>query len=161
MKKKLLIMKRSIFAFAIAGSMFLVSCGKEEENNNNEGTEQPDESQEEEAAESPIIGTWQMTGFDDGYEPSAEEQAMHDEELQELIRNTEYVFGEDGSLKVKTSMLGVIIEYEETYSIDGETLITTSEEGEAPPFNFTVSDSKLVMIQKDREYTIKSTFKRE
>jgi hypothetical protein len=101
-----------------------------------------------------------LTGFDDGYEPSAEEQAMRDKGLQELIKNTEYVFGEDGSLKIKTSMLGKIIEYEETYSIDGETLITASEEGEARPFNFTVSDSELVMIQKDREYTIKSTFKR-
>ncbi|MFT6245936.1 MAG: hypothetical protein ACJA0U_000620 [Salibacteraceae bacterium] len=153
-------MKKSIFAFAIAGSMFLVSCGMEEENNNNEETEQPEESQDE-AAEPTIIGTWQMTGFDDGYEPSAEEQAMNDKGLEELIKNTVYVFGEDGSLIVKTSMLGTIIEYEETYSIDGETLIMTSEEGEARPFNITVSDSELIMIQKDREYTIKSIFKRE
>lgn len=153
-------MKKTIFTFAFAGSMFFVSCGMEEENQNNEGTEQSDESQDE-AAEPTIVGTWQMTGFDDGYEPSAEEKAMHDETLKELIKNTEYIFGEDGSLKVTTSMLGRIIEYEETYSIDGETLITTSEEGEAPPFNFTVSGSELVLIQKDREYTIKSTFKRE
>ena len=153
-------MKKSIFAFAIAGSMFLVSCGTEEENNNNEGIGQSEESQDE-TAEPTIIGTWQMTGFDDGYEPSAEEQEMRDKGLQELIKNTEYVFGEDGSLKVKTSMLGKIIEYEETYTIDGETLITTSKEGEAPPFNIIVSDSELVMVQKDREYTLKSTFKRQ
>jgi hypothetical protein len=49
-------MKKTIFAFAIAGSMFLVSCGTEEENNSNEGTEQSGESQDE-AAEPAIIGT--------------------------------------------------------------------------------------------------------
>lgn len=155
-------MKKTIFAFAVAGSMFLVSCGTEDESTNNKGTDQSAEKMQDgdEATESTLVGTWQQTGLDMGVEVPADEQEMYEKTKKETIDNTEYVFNKDGSFKLKTWMLGTIINYEGTYSVDGE-MLTTTLDGEDVLFNFTVSDSELVTTQEYGEETMKFTYKRK
>ena len=149
-------MKKTMFAFAVIGSMFLVSCGGAEEDNNQEGTEQQDDK----AAAPSIVGTWQQTGMDMGMEIPEDQKEMYEKTINETVKNTQYTFGEDKSFKVKSMMLGKVINYEGTYSIEGDEL-TTTEEGEDTKFKFTVSESELVISQEDRGATIKLTFKRQ
>jgi hypothetical protein len=155
-------MNKTIFAFAITAFIFLVSCSPKEESNNNERTEQPAEEKQDrnEAAEPTIVGTWQQTDLDMGVETPADERAMFDKTKRETIDNTEYVFGKDGSLKLKTSMLGTIVKYEGAYLVDNGTFITTLDGGDIS-VNYTVSDSEFVTTQEYRGAIMKMTFKRK
>jgi outer membrane lipoprotein-sorting protein len=154
-------MNKTIFAFTITASMFLVSCGTKEENNNNETEQSVEEKQDRnEVVEPTLVGTWQQTDLDMGVETPADEQAMFDKTKRETINHTEYVFGKDGSLKLKTWMLGTIVKYEGTYSVDNGTLITTLD-GEDVSFNYTVSDSEFVTTQEYQGAIMKMTFTRK
>ncbi|GEM_PF-6559261 len=156
-------MKKTLFVFTVAGALSLVSCNSaEEENNNNEETQQSSEENqdEEENSEPSIVGTWQQSGFDMGVEIPAEEQEMYEKTVKETIDNTKYTFNEDGSYKVNTWMLGKGVEYEGTYSIDGEKLMTT-QDGEEVSFDFSVSDTELVLKQEDQGAVMTMTFERK
>ena len=77
-------MKKSIYAFAIMSSLFLVSCGGDsDESSSAEGTEKTAEGAEKEAGPS-IVGTWKLTDADMGMEIPAEQQEMYDAMMKQL-----------------------------------------------------------------------------
>lgn len=155
-------MKKTFFSFAIIGASLLASCSAEVEETENEGTEQTSEnSQEDAATDGPsIVGTWQQTGLDMGVEIPATEQEMFEETQKATIENTSYTFSADGTFQLKTWMLGRTVEYGGTYTAEGDVLNTTVE-GEETSFNYSITDSELVITQEDGEATITMTFERQ
>jgi uncharacterized lipoprotein NlpE involved in copper resistance len=149
-------MKKTLFAFALVGSVLFVSCNNAEENAG-EGTEQ----NADEGKEAPsIVGTWQMSDMDMGIEIPAEELEMYEQTVKETSENTKYTFNADGTFKVNTMMLSRPVDYAGTYTAEGETLSMTEEGAEPVEFGFKVTDTELIVTQEDRGATITMTFER-
>ncbi len=157
-------MKKTLFTFAIMGSLALASCSVEvETDETTDEVEQTDEVNDEAEDESSasIVGDWALTDFDPGGEVPAEELEMFEKTKQQMIEVTRYTFNEDGSMHVKTSMLGSTIEYDQTYRVEGDQLISIEESGDEIPFTHTVSDDELVIKQDNGGTIMTMTFARQ
>lgn len=155
-------MKKSLFAFALVGSIFLGSCTNQEENTDIEDTEQDaaEPKEEKDISETMLVGTWQQTELTMGEEIPEEELEMLEKTIKETVENTSYIFADDGSYKVNTWMLGRTVQYAGTYSTNGETL-TLSDKDEDVSFTFSISESELTLLQDDEGTVITQVFERK
>ncbi|MDB2657135.1 lipocalin family protein [Crocinitomicaceae bacterium] len=155
-------MKKTIYAFAVISSMFLVSCGSDSaEDASGEGTEQSKEDGKEDEASGPsIVGDWKLTDLDMGMEIPEEQKAMFEGIIQEMKDNTLYSFTADGKIIMNTFVMNEKMTQEGTYSLDGEKLTVTMD-GQAKEQNIKLTENSLTFSEEDRGTTMTMTFNRK
>lgn len=152
-------MKKTIYAFAVMSSLFLVSCGGDNADDaSGEGKEKTEEGAEKEAGTS-IVGTWKLTDADMGMEIPEEQQEMYDAMMKQLKDNTSYTFNEDGTM-ISNTFVGEPLEQKGTYKLDGDKL-SVDMEGRTDSIKIDLSEETLVMYIEDGGRTMTMTFARK
>lgn len=155
-------MKKTFFAFAVVGSLFLVSCGGTEgDDTNGEGTEETqDETQDEEEETGPsIVGEWKLTDFDMGMEVPEGQEEMFAEMKQQLLDNTSYEFKEDGTMTASMYVMDAVETKDGTYKMEGDKLMVSMDE-EEDAIDYTLDDNTLVMMIEEGGQVMTMTFTR-
>ena len=153
-------MKKTIYAFAVISSMFLVACGSDNAEGSDESGEKKEQSggEEKEDASGPsIAGEWQLSDFDMGMEIPEEQKAMFDEMMEEMKANTTMTFNADGTFSSKQSAMGEVTEESGTYKLDGNKLTTTSN-GKTESLDVELKDNTMTIKVEDRGQTMTMTF---
>lgn len=155
-------MKKTIYAFAVISSMFLVACGSDNAEGSDESGEKKEQTgdDKEEASGPSIVGTWGLSDMDMGMEIPEEQQEMFDAMMEEMKANTTYVFTEDGKITMNTFAMGESMTQEGTYELDGNTLKTTVD-GQSTEQEVKITDKTMSFSIEERGTTMSMTFTRK
>jgi flagellar hook assembly protein FlgD len=156
-------MKKTMYIFSIAASLFLVSCGGSADNGTDggsaDGTEEGTE-EEEEVAEVSIVGTWQMSDLDMGMEIPEGQEELFKTMKEELIKSSSMVFNEDGTMNAKASVDGQASDISGTYTLEGDQLKTVADGKEDTQTVSELTETTLVLKMVDEGTTMTMTYSR-
>lgn len=154
-------MKKTIYAFAVLSSLFLVACGGDNAKDaSGEDAEKSSEGAEKEEEKGPsIVGTWDLVDVDMGMEIPEDQQDMYDAMVDQLKEHTSYTFNEDGTM-ISNSFVGEPVEQKGTYKLEGDKL-NVDMEGQSDTIKVDLSEEALVMHIDAGGNSMKMTFTRK
>jgi hypothetical protein len=149
-------MKKSIYTFGICLAIGLSSCSGAI------GDAVADvEGMLEEASEPTVVGFWELSDLDMGFEIPAEQQSMFDTMKEEMIENSNASYKEDGSFASNDFMDGNMVSTGGTYVVNSDQLTTTSSDGIESSVNITrLTATEMTLSIVDNGSTMTMTYKR-
>ena len=152
-------MKKTIYAFAVLSSLFLVACGGDK--SSDASGEKTEQSGNEMNAGPTLIGEWQLSDMDMGMEIPEESKPMFDALVEEMKANSTMTFKEDGTYISRQAAMGEVTNEKGKYKLDGNKIETTSENGKTEKLDIDLGKDSFTISVMNRGQKMTMTYTRK
>lgn len=155
-------MKKSIYTFGLFLAIGLTSCSGSIEDAASGLEELAEDMKEEATSEPTMVGDWKLSDFDLGQEIPAEQAEMFEAMKQEMIANSTMSYKADGTYSQSDMMQGQATTKTGTYSVEGDQLTTTSEDGITTTVKIaSLTETEASFSMEERGNTMTMTYTRQ